>query len=479
MPALRRWWAQDLTFHLPVRDLLIPLLLLALAAGTFYWRLGEGSLYDWDEGIHAQMAQEMLWSHDLLTPHLAGAVHFTKPPLYLWQTVLAYKVFGVNEFAARFWAALSGVGAVLMTYLLGRDLFNRAAGTAAALLLLTVNNLPYSHGYSFVSIGRMAMMTTPLAFYALVTVWLAWRGERDRRYIALIGLPLGAAVMTKNVAGLLPLIALLAYWAVTWPRRQWPWREWGLALILLLAISLPWHISQALAYGQRFFQEYIFHNLLERAATTIDIQYHQQPPWFYLDVIRQGFSYAAWALPPAALLAGYRALRRREPGLILLLFWALVPLAVYSASSTKLGWYIVEAYPALALLLAWFLVTLLGQQWGVALVVAFLVFFGWRLPSPRDGSPDAKAVAPAVRYLAGKDQEVLLCMRGGDHPAPAMLFYAGRPVKHVLYGDGGLQRALPGASWLLTDADTWQAAGLSGRIVCQSGSQLLVQLQQP
>ena len=478
MPALRRW-TQQLDVTLKARPWIIPLVLLCLAGFTFFWRLGEGALYDWDEAIHAQMAQEMIWRHDPITPHLAGELHFTKPPLYLWQEVLAYKVLGVNEFAARFWAALSAVGAVLMTYLLGRDLFGRAVGVGAALLLLIVNNLPFSHGYNFVSIGRMAMMTGPLALYAVTLVWLAWRGERDRRYVILMGLPLGAAAMTKNVAGLMPLAGIVLYWLLTRPLRKWPWREIGLASALFCLIALPWHILEALRYGQRFFDEYILHNLIERSTRTIDVRYHRQPPWFYLDVIRRGFSYAWVLLPPAVLYGLYRALRRGERAFLLLLLLPVAPLLVYSAAETKLGWYILEMYPALALLAAAFLVRVLRGPWALALIVAFMVVVGWRLPSARAGATDARRPAMAAQILAERDETVLLCMKSDDHPRPASLFYAGRPVVHVLYREGSLQAARPGAAWLLTDTETWEAAGLAGEIICREGTQLLVRFDNP
>lgn len=475
MHSLRRAWERLMACQISGRDLLIPLLLFVLASFTFFWRLGEGSLYDWDEAIYAQISQEMIWRHDLLTPTLAATPNFSKPPLHYWLTVLAYRVFGVNEFGARFWAALAGVGVVLMTYRLGSDLLDRATGLGAALLLLIVNNLPYSHGYSLVSIGRMGYMTVPIAFYALLSFWLAWKGQKDRRYLILLGLPLGAAVLTKSVVGLLPLGVLLAYWAMTWRLREWPWRELGLALVVLAALALPWHVVAALRYGRRFVDEYLLYHLLQRAFSTVDTHYHSQPVWYYLDTIRKGFAQAWVVLPLAGLYTAYRAARGREQPLLLLLLWALVPLGLYSLAKTKIGWYIIEAYPAYALLAGAFLVRVLGGRPAVALIVAFMVLVGWRLPSPRDGAAEVKRVAPVVRYLAGQGERVLLCMRGDDYyPRPATLFYAGRPVEHVTFAQGELARAWPTARFLLTDTDTWQAAGLEGEIVCRAGTQLLV-----
>ena len=478
MQALRRWWGREWTCRLTTSQVLVSFLLVLLAVFTFFWRLGEGSLFDYDEGIHAQMAQEMLWRHDLLTPYLAGEPHFTKPPLYLWLTVVAFKVFGINEFAARFWAALAGVGTIFLTYLCGRDLYNQAVGVGAALLLLIVNNLPFSYYYNFVSIGRMAMMTTSLAFYGLLTMWLAWRGEKDRYCLISLGLPLGLAAMTKNVAGLMPLAALGLYWLCTRPLRDWRWKELGLAAILLAALALPWHISQAVAH-RGFLQSYIVENILSRAFSNLEAGYRSRPAWFYLQVIWQGFSYVAFILPIAVLDAVCRALFRRDRASLLLLLWAMVCLGIYTLSETKLPWYILEAYPALALLTASFLVRLGGERWAPVLILAFMVVFGWRLPSARNGSPDVKRVASVVRQVANEDDVVSLYMQSREAPRPTSLFYAGRPVRAVLATAGGLDRAREGAAFLLTDLETWQAAGLQGQVLCRSGTQLLVCLRNP
>ena len=99
------------SFHLEIRkqDLLLFLLLALVASTIMFWRLGEGSLGDYDEADYAQSAREMLWWNDFNTPRWNGMEFFDKPPLGLWLTTLAYKVCGVNEFSARLVSASSRV----------------------------------------------------------------------------------------------------------------------------------------------------------------------------------------------------------------------------------------------------------------------------------------------------------------------------------------------------------------------------------
>ena len=72
-----------------------------------------------DEGRYAEIAREMFASGDWVTIRYNELKYFEKPPLHFWMTALAYHVFGVSEWSARLWIALSGAAGVLQR-LLGR-----------------------------------------------------------------------------------------------------------------------------------------------------------------------------------------------------------------------------------------------------------------------------------------------------------------------------------------------------------------------
>ena len=105
-------WEREIDWRVKLRHLLLPIGLGLWAAGLMFWKLGEGSLFNWDEATYAQVAREMIWTRDVFTLHRNGTPFLMKPPLFVWLTVAAYKIFEVNEFAVRFWSAISGVGVV-------------------------------------------------------------------------------------------------------------------------------------------------------------------------------------------------------------------------------------------------------------------------------------------------------------------------------------------------------------------------------
>ena len=108
----------------PVRRPLLTL--LALAALTFTTGLGRQAITDADEAYYAEASREMLASNDWLTPRFNFADRWQKPVLYYWMTAGAYTVAGVTEGAARFGAAMAGLGLALITWWVARRLHSSA-----------------------------------------------------------------------------------------------------------------------------------------------------------------------------------------------------------------------------------------------------------------------------------------------------------------------------------------------------------------
>ena len=103
-------------------------LLAAVCLLGFFAALGSFHLIDVDEPRYAGAAREMMAGGDWLTPHFNSVVRFDKPVLFYWLIALAYGIFGINEFAARFWSAALASGLVFFLYgAMRRDMGERAA----------------------------------------------------------------------------------------------------------------------------------------------------------------------------------------------------------------------------------------------------------------------------------------------------------------------------------------------------------------
>lgn len=307
-----------------------------LACAVLLPLLGHKLLADWDEGIYAEVAREML-DRTWLVPTWNLHPWLEKPPLMLWLTAAFFKFFGVSEFWARAGSALSGVAIVglLHGWMLRRG--DRLAAWFSTLVLLTT--------LGFLHVCRMGEMDVLLSLGCCVALCglsevSLWR--YGGWYLFWAGF--AVALMTKSAASVtLPLaaaiVAVVGRWGASCLRRQF-WL--GLAGFLLAV--LPWHIAMWKRFGASFLREYLGVQTLTRA--TRQIEGHNTHWWCYLWVIL--ISAAPWVLLYPAAIA--RALQRVElrPWAI----FAIVEVAFFSAVQTRLPHYIAPAYPAFALLTA-------------------------------------------------------------------------------------------------------------------------------
>ncbi|MBS2010745.1 MAG: glycosyltransferase family 39 protein, partial [Cyanobacteria bacterium SZAS TMP-1] len=183
-------------------------LILVLLSSCFvlFTGLGQCPLFNPDEALYAEPAREMLVTGEYVTTLLNYVVRYTKPPLCIWAMALSYKVFGVNEYAARFFGVACALVLIAFTYLLiARYVSVRAAVVGA--LSLAVAPL-------FVLTAREAITDMPLALFMAGSQMAFFHAFKSRRFsFALAGyVLLGLAIMTKGPVGVvLPVAILFVY----------------------------------------------------------------------------------------------------------------------------------------------------------------------------------------------------------------------------------------------------------------------------
>ncbi|HEY9847492.1 MAG TPA: glycosyltransferase family 39 protein, partial [Candidatus Caenarcaniphilales bacterium] len=81
--------------------------LLLIGWLAFFRHLGSTGLVDETEPLFVEAARQMRVTGNWITPFFNGEPRFDKPPLIYWLMAIAFKIFGVNEGAARFPSALA------------------------------------------------------------------------------------------------------------------------------------------------------------------------------------------------------------------------------------------------------------------------------------------------------------------------------------------------------------------------------------
>lgn len=318
---------------------------IALLIGAlllFGINLGDLPLRDWDEGTVAQVARNIWRSPDgsqtWLYPTLGGEPYLNKPPLMHWLMAIAYSLGGVSEWTSRLPGALLTALSVPVLYGVGRELFHRRTPALFAVLVY-LTSLPV------VRHGRLAMLDGALLCFTLGMLWCVLRSRRNSRYALGIGIGIGLVCMTKGImmAALLGAIALI-FLILDTPRllrTAYFWLGIGIGSTPVVA----WYGTQWLHYGHLFVGNNLVNQSFSRIWTTVED--NTGPPWYYLlEVMKYGFPWLLFW--PLAIRRAWE--NRNLSWAKLTLVWIGVYFVTVSLMATKLPWYILPIYPALALL---------------------------------------------------------------------------------------------------------------------------------
>jgi 4-amino-4-deoxy-L-arabinose transferase-like glycosyltransferase len=345
-------------------------LLIAVCAVLYLPNLGGPSLWDVDEGRNCACSQAMLESGDYVMPRFNGELRTDKPAGLYWLQAEAYRAFGVSEFAGRLPSALAALVTVLLTYELGRRVFDAATGLMAGLILASA--LLFCAAGHFANPDALLNTCTVLTF---LSFWLGYSSTNGRWLIA-GGVASGLGVLAKGpVAIVLPFAACGLF--LLWSRRlRFLWTRylaWGsLACALVFA---PWYTWVGVETKAEFLRAFFLTHNVERFLQPME-NHSGAPahsPWavslgvrglYYPLVLVIGLApwsvfllASAWSatgrraradaagLPADALPAPYR----------FLWCWIAAYLVFFMFAGTKLPNYVLPMYGPAAVLLARFL----------------------------------------------------------------------------------------------------------------------------
>lgn len=334
-------------------------LFLLFFIGIFYfvW-LGHHALFVPDEGRYSEIAREMITSGDFITPRLDGVAFLDKPILYYWLQASAIYLFGLNEWALRFWPATFGIIGSLMTYLAGHQLFSRRTGILGAILLATS---PIYYGAAHYA--NLDLEVAVLISGTLFCILLGLHHESNRMrssYFYGAWIFCALAFLTKGLIGLAFPIIITGLWIIfTWRWHLLKKMHLILGPLIFLVIALPWYYLAQKA-NPEFLHFFFITQQFSRFLSHADFNNHA-PIWFYVPIVFLGF--LPWAIFAFQALGKHIQIVfkqfKQHSSTFFLLLWFFIIFVFFSIPKSKTIGYIIPTFPPLALLTA----NYLDQLW--------------------------------------------------------------------------------------------------------------------
>jgi len=323
------------------------LIVLVLGGLMFFTNLAGPDIYILDEAKNASCAREMLERKDWVVPTFNYSLRTQKPPLHYYFMALGYRLFGVNEFGARFFSSVFGLLTLLVLFLFTRRLLNERVAFLASMVFLSSLHIVIQF--------RLAVPDPYLIFFVFLSIlsFYAFLATPHRQYLWLAYGALGLAVLAKGpvalvLVGGVGLGYLLLTGAFRWPtlRQLLPW--YGIALFLLIA--LPWYIAVAITTEGEWLQRFLFQENVNRFLAPMEG--HGGPVWLMAALALGGMIPFSFFF----VQAFYVAWKHRSEHLLLIALLAVgVVVGFFSFSGTKLPTYIGPCLPFMAIILGFFL----------------------------------------------------------------------------------------------------------------------------
>jgi len=295
------------------------LLLAAIFAAVQFASLFSPPLLDDVDAAHAEAAQHMAETGDLITSKINGIRYIEKPPLPYWIVAGSYKIFGQNTFATHLPNALAMLGLAWLAWLWARRAWGSRAGLYAGLAVLTSMG-PFLFTRFIIPEAELSLFLL-IALYALIT------GLEDDRPNRFYWMYAGVALATLTKGLIAPVFFIGA--AVPYLLLTGQWRRWRVlrpfsGTLLFLLIAAPWHIlcgiynpDQGHPFGNHptfgnvhgfFYFYFINEHFLRFFGQRYPHDYNKMPGIFYW------LGHLAWLFPwsiflPATFYAAWKTRR--------------------------------------------------------------------------------------------------------------------------------------------------------------------------
>ncbi len=314
------------------------------------------SLWDQDEAAYAGFAFNMVESGNWLIPDFMWSADHRKTPLHFWAIAASYKIFGINEFAVRFPSVLSILLTGFFLWKLGKEIVGESVARLATVVLLS--------GYFLANLAKISVTDSLLLLFetvSLLSLWLVLL-KGKWKYVFYFWLAFSLGVLVKGPPIIIATMGMLGLVFIFDKRRMnliklHPWFFMSLAVLpLLIWGRLVWLKDDGV-----FIKWMVDWYILKRVSGSVFGQ--TGPPGYYLIIFLLGFiPWLGYLFPAFVNMLKSMVNKRNLDVYIPILCWIIPTWLFYEILPSKLPSYSIAAWPALSILVAFEIKSILEKQ---------------------------------------------------------------------------------------------------------------------
>lgn len=334
-----------LSLYFRLQDRIKLSLALLIAAGMAYRLFSitiDPFLNTWDEQFHALVSKNisdgffnpLLYTNPILDYDYkdwsANHIWLHKQPLFLWIISLSVKLFGNTVIAVRLPGLLLSVIMIPVIYKTGSNIINSNTGFYAALIYTTsFFNINFVSGQTFTDHNDVFF-----TFFVSCSIWAytEYYRTKNRKWIVIIGLMCGMAVMVKWLAGMLFFIAWFIHIILQKNQRKQmaSYIHLTTSAFIAFALFLPWQIYAYINFPDEYKHEYMgminhFLNIVEG---------HGGGPWYHFSMMK--VIYHSVFLISALVSIVLIVVRRKVNDFLFLFIYLMLVYAFFTMAATKM-----------------------------------------------------------------------------------------------------------------------------------------------
>ncbi len=320
------------------------ILIFVLLAGIVFIGNNAISLWDQDEAAYAGFGKQMIETGDYVIPQYTWSAVHRKTPLHFWLIAVAFKIFGINEFAVRFFSSTAIFLIYVLIFVYGKKFLDKKEALLASLVLGTSIFMP--------ALAKIAVTDGVLLFFETLAAFALIEVLRTKSFVQVLifwfAISMGMLVKGPPIlifAGFM-IILLFAFH----PKRLNLIRlhPWIFGFVSLLPLYFWGRAAWAKDNGE-FVKWLIDWYILTRVDKAV---FSQTGPPGYFVVSFMLFFIAYLTFLPTALVNAFKSIKYKEKNTFLLFVWLVSGWLFYELVKSKLPTYAVAAYPAIAMLIS-------------------------------------------------------------------------------------------------------------------------------